>query len=350
MCRRLLLLKLFAEYFRNLKNPLHSDDKLPNLKIALADILLKQDCITPSERENLREHKPLSVHWDLRSLLYLGILLLTTSTGILVYKNINTIGHDVMLVIIFAMMLACFVYCFKHANGFGYTKTNAPTLWTDYVLLLGCLLLLTLVGYAQFQYHFFGNRWGLALFIPMILLFMAAYYFDHKGALSLAITNLAAWAGIAITPTTLLRQNDFNEEKVMFTGLVLGIFLVALSVLSTYKKIKAHFSFTYKNFGIHLFFISMLAILFYYDKFYLLLFLALSVAAYLLYKNAVKEKSFYFLVVTLLYFYTGLSYVVIRMLSLDSSAGVYGIPLYFIFSGIGLIMVFKSLQNKIKIQ
>ena len=94
----------------------------------------------------------------------------------------------------------------------------------------------------------------------------------------------------------------------------------------------------------------MLAILFYYDKFYLLIFLVLSLAAYLLYKNAVKEKSFYFLVVTLLYFYIGLSYFVIRMLSLDSLAGFYGIPVYFIFSGIGLIMVFKSLQNKIKIQ
>ncbi len=320
------------------------------MKIALSDLLLKQECISSSEHEKLREIKPVSVHWDLRSLLYLGILLVTTSIGILIYKNIDTIGHDVMLIIIFAMMIACFVYCFRHSNGFQYTKINTTNIWPDYVLLLACLLLLTLVGYAQFQYHFFGTRLGLALFIPMILLFIAAYYFDHAGVLSLAITNLATWAGIAITPTTLLQQNDFNEEKVMFTGLILGVFLVALSMLSTYKKLKAHFSFTYKNFGIHLFFISMLAILFNYEKFFLLNFLLLLIAAYFLYRDSVKEKSSYFLVVTLLYFYIGLSYVMIRMLAFDSSAGIYGIPLYFIFSGIGLIAVFKILQKKIKIQ
>jgi hypothetical protein len=320
------------------------------LKIALADHLLKQDCISPAEHENLRENKPLSVHWDLRSLLYLGILLLTTSIGILVYKNIDTIGHDVMLIIIFAMMIACFVYCFKHSNGFRYTKINTTNIWRDYVLLLGCLLLLTLVGYAQFQYHFFGTRLGLALFIPMILLFIAAYYFDHVGLLTLAITNLAAWAGIAITPTTLLQQNDFSERKIMFTGLILGVFLVALSVLNNYKKIKGHFSFTYKNFGIHLFFVSILAILFYYERLYLLNFLLLLLVAYFLYKDSVKEKSTYFLVVTLLYFYIGLSYVAIRLLFLDSESGLFGIPLYFIFSGIGLIMVFKILQKKIKIR
>lgn len=184
----------------------------------------------------------------------------------------------------------------------------------------------------------------------MVLLFMAAYYFDHLGVLSLAITNLGAWAGITITPTTILQQNDFNEARIMFAGLVLGSFLLGLSVFSGHKKIKAHFSFTYKNFGIHLFLISMLAILLHYDRFYLLNFLMLSLAAFLLYKNAISEGSIYFLVVTLLYFYVGLSYVIVRLLSFDSSAGIYGIILYFIFSGIGLVVVFKKLQKKIKIQ
>ena len=319
------------------------------MKISLADKLLETDLISESEHGNIVKEQPLSVHWDLRSLLYLGVLLLTTSLGILIYKNIDSIGHDVLLIIIAVLMMACFVWCFKNAKGYTPSKINTTSIWSDYILLAGCLLLLTLVAYLQFQYQFFGNRFGLALFIPMVILFIAAYYFDHIGVLSLAITNLAAWAGIAITPTKLLQNNDFSEEKVMFIGLALGVFLIALAMLSESRKIKAHFSFTYKNFGINLFFISMLSILFYYENLYLLIFLIFCAATFLIYKICINSST-YLLVMSVLYFYICISYVVIRLLSIDSEAALYSIVLYFILSGIGLIMVFKSLHKKIKLQ
>jgi hypothetical protein len=65
-------------------------------------------------------------------------------------------------------------------------------------------LFLTFVGYLQFEYNVFGNKWGLATFIPMVLLFMSAYYFDDLGVLSIAIVNLATWVGITVTPLQLL--------------------------------------------------------------------------------------------------------------------------------------------------
>lgn len=318
------------------------------MKTALAESLLKENLITQNEREKIEADRPLSLHWDLRSILYLGILLATTAVGILIYKNIDTIGHDVMLVIIAISTIACFAYCWKKSVGYRNTKIDSAQIWPDYVLLTGCLLLLTLIAYAQFQYNFFGNRWGLALFIPMVLLFIAAYYFDHLGVLSLAITNLAAWAGITITPTRILQQNDFSEERIMFIGLLLGAFLIAISIFSKYKNVKAHFSFTYKNFGIHVLFISLLAILFYYENLYLLNILWLAGAAFLMYQEAMKERSSYFLVFTLLYFYVGISYFFVRLMLFDDMAAVYGIILYFIISGIGLIVVFQKLQKKIK--
>jgi hypothetical protein len=278
-----------------------------------------------------------------------GILLLTSSIGILIYKNIDSIGHDILVIIIAVLMVACFAWTFKKSPGFNPGKINASTVWSDYILLAGCLLLITLVAYLQFQYQLFGNRWGLALFIPMISLFFAAYYFDHIGVLSLAITNLAAWTGIAITPTKLLQQNDFNEERIMLTGFALGIFLIGIAVISTFRSIKAHFSFTYKNFGINLFFISMLAILFHFERVYLLNFLFLCVAAWVTYNFFIKGST-YLLVITILYWYIGLSYVILRIFSFDSSASIYAGLIYFILSGIGLIMVFKNLQQKIKIQ
>ena len=65
---------------------------------------------------------------------------------------------------------------------------------------LAALLLLTFITYLQVQYNVFGDRFGLATFIPMIILFYCAYYFDHLGVLSMAVANLAAWMGIAVTP------------------------------------------------------------------------------------------------------------------------------------------------------
>lgn len=319
------------------------------MKTSLADKLLESDLITPLERENILQKQPISIHWDLRSLLYLGVLLVSTSIGILIYKNIDSIGHDALLVIIAVLMCGCFAWCFKNATGYRRTKINSTSIWPDYILLMGCLLLLTLIAYVQFQYEFFGNRWGLALFIPMVLLFFTAYYFDHIGVLSLAITNLAAWAGIAITPTKLLEENDFNEERIMYTGVALGILLIVLSIFSNRKNIKAHFAFTYKNFGLHLFFISMLSVLFYYETFYLLIFLLFSLAAWFIYKTCIQSST-YLLVITILYFYIAVSYIAIRILSFDSEAGLYSILLYFILSGIGLILVFKNLQKKMKTQ
>lgn len=318
------------------------------MNTALADALFRKELITSSEKENILREKPISVHWDLHTLLYLGVLLITSAVGIFIYKNIDSIGHDVMLIAITLLVIICFAYCFKKSNGYQHTKVNMQEIAADYILLAGCLLLLTLIGYAQFQYNLFGNRWGLALFIPMILLFAAAYYFDHLGVLSLAIVNLAAWAGIAITPTTILQQNNFNEEKIMFTGLALGALLVAMARWSSIKQVKAHFAFTYKIFGIHIFFISLLAILFYYDRIYFLIFLALIVSSFFLYRNAIKEQSAYFLVVTLLYSYIGLSYVVVQIIGSGSMASTYGIVIYFIFSGIGFIVLFKQLQQKLK--
>ena len=122
--------------------------------------------------------------------------------------------------------LACFAFK-RPRDSFGklpfsLQKTVSPSVFFDYILLLGCLTFISFVGYIQFQYQVFGNRFGLATFIPMVVLFFSAYYFDQVGVLSLAITNLAAWAGIAATPLKILQSSDFSSTNIIITGLLLG--------------------------------------------------------------------------------------------------------------------------------
>ncbi len=295
--------------------------------------------------------KLFSLHRELKIILYLGILMLTTGLGILVYKNIDTISHQVIVIVIAAITAGCFFYCSKQKLPFSTNRVAAPNSFFDYVLLLGCLCLIILIGYLQFQYNLFGNRFGLATFIPMVILFFSAYYYDHLGVLAMAITNLAAWAGIAVTPMQLLKDNDFNNETIIYTALLLGLLLLLAGYASAKKNIKQHFAFTYSNFGAQLLFISCLAGLFHFDNIYLLWFLLLLATGYFFYLKALREKSFYYLLIMSLYEYIGAGYVLVRLIfktiQMDAS-GITIALLYFIFSSIGIVLFLISMNKKIK--
>jgi hypothetical protein len=309
--------------------------------------------VTEQEWQRVQSHssRSIAVNWDVKTLLYAGILMLTTGLGILIYKNIDTIGHMAIVITIAVAMVACFGYCFLRSTPFSFSKKGSPSVVFDYVLLTACLLLLILVGYLQFQFQLFGNRWGLATFIPMIILFFCAYYFDHLGILSMAIVNLAAWFGISVTPLQMLRQNDFSSSRIILSGIVLGILLVVVALFSIRMKIKEHFSFTYKNFGVHILCISTIAAVIHFDQWYLLYFLLLAGITAFLFMQSLQERSFYFLVVATLYFYVGLSYVVINFINNLGSFGepqLYLTLLYLLGSSIGLVFFLIRYNRTIK--
>ena len=289
-----------------------------------------------------------SLFRELRLLLYLGVLLLTGGLGIVVYKNIDTIGHQAVLAFIALITAGSFYYCLRKKTAFGWDKVEAPNSIFDYILLLGCLSLLIFLGYWQYQYDIFGDNYGLATFIPMVILFVAAYYFDHLGVLSLAITNLAAWAGLSITPLTLIKENSFTDYRLIFTGMVLGVVLLAFGRLTTQRRIKAHFETTYTNFGLHLFFVAALAGLFTYDEIYLLWFAGLAGIAWYLCVQAIRRRSFYFALMIVLYTYIGLCYTILRLLwkGMESDSLALGL-LWLGFSAFGVAVFLIRLNRKI---
>ncbi len=290
-----------------------------------------------------------SLHWELKTLLYLGITLLSGGLGILVYKNIDTIGHQAVLAFIALVCLGSFYYCRRKASPFSVNRVPPPDPFFDYVLLLACLTLITFIAYLQYAYTVFGNRYGLATFIPMIILFLSAYSFDHLGILSLAITNLAAWMGIAITPMRVLQTDRFEELKLVYTGLALGLILFLAARLSEKKNIKKHFAFTYRNFGTHILFISCLAGMSMSDRLYFLWFLVLLCIAVIVYRQAMKNKSFYFFLLVALYTYIGLSDVVTSNLDIIGlGGGIYMAIIYFIASAIGLVRLLMVVNHKMK--
>jgi hypothetical protein len=294
------------------------------------------------------QSKLFSVHWELRTLLYLGVLLLTTGLGILIYKNIDSIGHQVILAAIALLCAGCFIYCERKKLPFSFNKVGSPNSIFDYLLLLGCLLLLTFLAYLQVQFNTFGNKYGLATFIPMIILFFCAYYFDHLGVLVMAVTNLAAWMGIAVTPLKIFRANDFADAQIIFAGLLLGVVLMLMAHLSEVKKIKPHFCFTYMNFGMNILFVASLAGMFHFDSFYLLWLVPLAVLVYYFYTKAVKMSSFYFMLMITLYAYVGVGYTVTRLLLMDRFDSTMLVLFYFIISAVFVSLFLVKMNKNLK--
>ncbi|WP_158828123.1 DUF2157 domain-containing protein [Mucilaginibacter lacusdianchii] len=280
---------------------------------------LREQGLIDDESWNRIEHRhqnPLiSIHWELRTLFYLGVTLLTTGLGILVYKNIDTIGHQFILLFIAAVSAGSFTYCFKHKKPFATTRVQSPSTLFDYVLLLGTISLLTFVGYLQFHYNVFGNNYGLATFIPMLGLFYLAYIFDHLGILGMAIVNLALWMGVSVTPKQLLSAGTFNSGATIYTYLSLGILLISGSILSNKFNFKRHFAFSYLHYGVNVAFISLLAGYFYYYSYLgisLLWMLGISVLATYIYIDAYRQKSFYLILLVVLYSYIAVGSLIVR--------------------------------------
>lgn len=282
--------------------------------------------------------KPLSIHWELRVILYLGVTLLSTGLGILVYKNIDTIGHISIIAAIAIACVACIAYCFKNRLPYTNTEVKYASPFFDYILLLGCLLFGILVGYLQYQYEIFGTRYGLATAVPTLLYIACAYLFDHKGVLSLGITGVCAWAGISVTPLNVL-DYGWDGDELYYTGMILGTCLGAAAWFSETKKIKPHFGFTINNFAATVFFVSCLSALFIESMIWLL---GIAGAVYWYIRYARERKSLLFLLYSVIYGYIAFTYLVLETFfnNVNSDAEITFLMFYFMASAAGVIIFF----------
>jgi hypothetical protein len=323
------------------------------MALAFFENLFRRGLVSEASLEKLKQfytgHHPVSLHNELRAILYLGILLISSGMGVLVYKHIGQIGHLAIITSLLVGCLSCFGYCFWQRPKIRAGENKNSTILFDYIVLLGCLLLLILIGYMQSQFQFFGHRLGLATFIPMVLLFASAYYFDHKGILSLGIINLAAWVGININRKTLYGIAELNQKQTIIAAFLLGVFLVLVAIAVKQKGIKAHFENIYHQFGSHALFISGIAGIIMFENLYLVWLLLLLLVGLFHYKKAFREKSFYYLVITCLYCYVGLSYTLSdKLFSLlqPGNDQVYANLFYYLSTGVGLAYWLTQLNKK----
>jgi hypothetical protein len=76
----------------------------------------------------------------------------------------------------------------------------------------------------------------------------------------LAIVAFSAYWGIKVSPVDWAMGYETNWNGVYFTQIGLGILYTAMGVFAELKDYKKHFAFTFKNFGLLLFFIGLVSV------------------------------------------------------------------------------------------
>lgn len=319
--------------------------------------LQAQQLLPPAQAQLIRTdeaRRPFSLHRELRLLLYLGIVLLSGGLGVLIYENIDQIGHGVIVAVIALLMLVCFGYAWRHRQPFTWAEAAKAGFLPDYALLLGCLLFVTLETYLQVQYGLFGTRYGLATLLPALVFLPLAYRFDHRGVLAMSITALAAWLGVTIQPLSAFVTNDFWHPRLSAAAILLGLGLMATGLGSEHYGRKAHFAFTYISLGSNLLLIAATASLLSHYSYGgslprgVLVPLILLVCAALVW-YARRTHSYLLLLLGIGYAYVAITYVLMRYMDRASIAydagALFLLLLYFVLSAFGVVLLFVNIKK-----
>ncbi|MFN4146095.1 MAG: DUF2157 domain-containing protein [Runella sp.] len=283
------------------------------------DLWQKQGLLTPDEQQRIQhyeQNRAISVYWLLQMVLYIGLLLFTTGAGMLIYLNIDTIGHEALIAALAVITMGCFYYVYRHRQPFSWGEVNHEGKFADIALLLACTLFLSLEGYVQWRYEIFGIRYGLATFMPAVLFLYLAYRFDHRGVLSMGLTALASWVGLSVAPLEVLSANDFGNAHVINTAVIFGVLVVGLALWLDTKGFKKHFTFTYLLLAGNLLFVAALAGMFslpYWPVFGVVV----GTGAWFFFRYAQRTRSFLFLLMAFVYGYIAVTYLVFKYMNND---------------------------------
>jgi hypothetical protein len=199
-----------------------------------------------------------SIRFEIRALLYGGILLLTSGVGVLIAAHHEQIGPLALSVTIGLAAAGCLAWVARAAPPFSWGEVPSPSLVFDYVLLLGVLLFAADLAYVEAQFSMLGPRWPHHLLVVAAAYLVAAYRWDSRTVLGLGLSALAAWRGVTVTlglglvgPGRMLSVSPGVEPGALRASAVtVGVLYLAAAVLSVRLGRKAHFETVYAPAGL----------------------------------------------------------------------------------------------------
>lgn len=314
--------------------------------------LLDKELLSKEQEIGIRNYFSLgifSLRNELLFLMYLSVLLFTSGIGVLIYKNIDTIGHSLILLVMFVLIVVCFYFSFKESKGFSKEDIDFENPVYNYLVLLAVILSCSFMGYIQFQYAVFGSYFEISIYISAFIALASAYYFNNKSALSIGITALVTSLGISLTPRTLINNDVYWNESLSYYGLLLGLIITLWSVYSKRIALKKQFDLVLLTFALHL--ISICSIAGLMNDFWILFVLLMGGSSYFFYQKSFEIQAISIYIFTLLYGFIGFNIFVIRLLGHTDLEDFWELlviilPVYFITSIVLFVKAIKNFNKK----
>jgi hypothetical protein len=214
-------------------------------------VLTEKGILSPGQSATLlrvAQRDLVSVRFELRALLYAGVLLLVSGVGLFLKENQERIGPVAIASLLGAVAVACFVFVFRRSPPFSWNASGEAHVASDYLLLLGVLLVGSDLGYVENRFRFLGANWAYHLLVLSVIALAAAYRFDSRVVLSLGLSSFAAWRGLS-TRLSLESHLGQHPGEVRANALGCGVLFLAAAFVSVRANRKAHFEAVFAGFG-----------------------------------------------------------------------------------------------------
>ena len=276
-----------------------------------------------------------SIFVELNALLYLGVLLLVAGIGWTIQEYFENLGDAAILIGLSALLAGSLYYCFSRAPEWSNARVESPNLAFDYVLYLACLVFAAELGYIETRFQLLGAHRDYYLLFSAVLYFIAAYRFDNRFVLSLALSTLATWFGVKMSAFGFISSESQRIAAISY-GAVIG----GLGAWLSRQGLKKHFLETYLHIAANILFIAFVSGVFDRDRHWLY-FAGLMVLVVISIHAGVRFQRFAFVVYGTVYGYIGVSSEIVRNMR-DSTTQL----LYVVVSGTIVIVSIVLLARR----
>jgi hypothetical protein len=298
----------------------------------------QQGKISPEQYAHLSglsRAEPFSVFLELNVLLYAGVVAFVAGLGWTVSTWSQQLGDVLVLTVLSIILAVCFWYCFSRAAAWSPAETPTPNSIFDYVLYLGSLVWGVELAYVENRLHVLSGQWDLYLLATAVFFFFLAYRFDNRFVLSLALSSLAGWFGLAISRWSVPQDAAYRQYALLYCLLVGGG-----AALLQRSGLKPHFLSTYLNIVANLLFWAVLSGVFIREG-YGAWVLALLIVCGASLGWGLARRQFAFVAYAAVYGYVGVSSLFLRSINDDTA-----VLTYFIVSGVAMLVLLVMIGRR----
>ena len=189
-----------------------------------------------------------SIRFELRTLLYAGVLLVVSGVGLFLKENQDRIGPVAIASLLAAAAAGCLLFVFRRSPPFSWGVVPGSHVAADYLLLLAVLLIGSDLAYIERRFRFLGADWPYHLLVLSVIAFAAAYRFDSRVVLSLALSSFAAWRGLS-TRLPFESLPGRGPGEVRANAIACAVLFLAAAFVSVRANRKTHFEPVFAAFG-----------------------------------------------------------------------------------------------------